>query len=389
MRSILVNDRCLHHGGTGVSVYLRNVLDHWPEDSGLHPVGFCTDRSGFWRRAVASRGAVSGPMRLGPLSDSEPPARRSRSIPYWVRRWLLGRYNASFAREFRRGRYVACLEPNSLAVPTGGLTVTTMTDLSVMEHPEWHPPDRAAQWRANLERSLQATDHWIVYSEFVKRTMLDRLGIEADRITVIPLAARPLPFPPRDEVPRRLEAAGAPKRYLLHLGTLEPRKNLAVLLDAWARLAPGERQDCRLILAGPRGWGGAEYRARLMGHPAAGEVLATGYVSDAYAALLLAGATAVLVPSFYEGFGLPPLEAMACGTPVVCSTAEALRELVGDAADLVPPDDVDGWASAMSRAIRDESWRADRRRLGLARAASFSWHRTAGAHAELFNRLLG
>ena len=389
MKRILVNDRCLFRGGTGVSMYLRNVLAHWPQDADFRPVGFCADCSKLWRKLIASPPASPGPsLVLRPLKDLGRPGRTPRSPSRWVRRGIQKLYSGSLTREFRRGGYCAYFEPNSLAIPCGGPTVTTLTDLSVYEYPQWHPLDRVAQWKANLGTSVATTNRWIVYSQFVKGRMVELLGVEPARITVAPLAARPLPYPDPAELARLAGAAALPIRYLLHLGTLEPRKNLGVLLNAWATLAPAERENYRLIFAGAPGWGMQEFWRSLVEHPMAGEVLMTGYISDASVALLVAGALAVLVPSRYEGFGLPQLEAMACGTPAICSTAKALQEVVADPTGMIDPDDTAGWAQAIRRAMTDEQWRLDSRRTGLARALEFSWDRTAQAHVEVFADLM-
>jgi len=297
-------------------------------------------------------------------------------------------YNLAMTAHCRRKRYCAYWEPNHLAARCNGPTVTTILDLSVLEHPRWHPSDRVAQWRADLARSIGNTDAFIAISEFTKSRMVNLLRIDAERITAAPLAGRPLPYPRVDSLDLARARAGLPETYLLHLGTLEPRKNLAVLLDAYRRLPTKMRHRCPLILAGGAGWGEPAFWTRLLTHPVADEVLATGYVSDPAAAILLAGATAVMVPSLYEGFGLPILEAMACSAPVVCSTAKAFVEVAGDAAAMCDPSDTGAWTRAMRRAIEDDDWRRKAGAAGAERAKQFSWRRTARLHAEVFRKLV-
>lgn len=374
---VLVNDRYLYRPGAGVVTYLRNLLAHWPEDAAAQPVGFCARK----RPPAPSSRTSATTLRLRPLRNIRP-AVDAGPVRRWVQRRLLRAYDRRLHAERASGDYAAYFEPGHLAVPCDGPTVATMHDLSVLDCPQWHPPHRAAYWQECLETAVASTDCWIAVSAFTKHRMVERLGIATGRIEVIPLAPRPLP---QAGDPTALQdQRGLPETYLLHLGALEPRKNLHALLDAWAA-TPGPG-GAKLIFAGPTGWGSRDYWKSLRQHPAAESVLATGPISDDLVALLLAGARAVLAPSHYEGFGLPIVEAMAAGTPVVCSTAEAFAEVAGDAADFVDPADTNGWAQAIERACTDDDWRAQRRQAGLARASRFSWHETARRHADLIAR---
>ncbi|RPI58328.1 MAG: glycosyltransferase family 1 protein, partial [Planctomycetaceae bacterium] len=200
-------------------------------------------------------------------------------------------------------------------------------------------------------------------------------------------AGRPLAYPSADELPNLRATMNLPQRYLLHLGTLEPRKNIGVLLDAMSAIPPAIRKTCPLVLAGGLGWGGAEFWRSLANHPMASEVLWAGFVDDASAAAMLAGAQAVLSPSFYEGFGLPLLEAMNAGTAVICSTADAFTEVAGPAAHFVDPTDTAGWSVAICQVIEDAAWRNNLAESGKIRAREFSWDSCAKAHAEVFEKI--
>lgn len=381
MPRFLVNDRCLLSPATGVATYLRNVLAFWPADSALRPAGFWTDLDAL--RPPPAPIAEPRPLRLEPLRELQPPSGLSGRAPWWARRIVQKARAASFARRFRRGGYAAYFEPNHLAFPCGGPTVTTIHDLSVLEHPAWHPTDRVRQWEASLAASLAATTRWVAVSNFTARRMEAVMAVPTGRITVIPSAARPLRYPTSRELAAGRRTLNLPDRYLLHLGTIEPRKNLQALLEAWGRLPAEARQRCPLVLAGGVGWGRTEFWRGLKDHPMADEIRCTGYASDEQAAWLLAGAAALLAPSRYEGFGLPILEAMACGTPVICSRAEALVETAGNAAAFVDADDVPGWSEAMLRAVKDARRREALGQAGLRRAAEFSWAKSAAAHEAL------
>jgi glycosyltransferase involved in cell wall biosynthesis len=179
--------------------------------------------------------------------------------------------------------------------------------------------------------------------------------------------------------------AGA-ERYLLALGQLEPRKNLPNLVRAFDRLADADR-DIRLAIAGPDGWGRPELEEAVDAATHGDRVRWLGYVSDDDRRDLLAGSTAFAYPSLYEGFGHPPLEAMAAGVPVVATTAGAVPEISGDAALLADPLDPDALAGELARVIGDEQLRADLIDRGHARVREFSWGRAADDFVELYRRV--
>ncbi|MFH0963957.1 MAG: glycosyltransferase family 1 protein [Planctomycetota bacterium] len=380
----LINDWCLYRAATGIPVYLRRLLAHWPPDSPVRPVG-------FWERlprlstALGASHASLDTLELRPLCDFLAAARPSLRPPFWMRRTFHKGYAFAFRNAFRSLSASVYFEPNSLAMSCDAPTVTSLLDLSVVEHPEWHPPDRVAQWGSDLPRSLSATSHWIVPSQFTRDRACRLLGLPPERVTVIPLAARalgPCRSSPSGGRPPLLPQGS----FFLHVGTLEPRKNIRVLLDAWRNLPESLRRSHRLVLVGPLGWGEAAFWTDLRSHPAAREVLAAGRVPDPVLASLLDAAAALLAPSRYEGFGLPLLEAMARHVPVVCSTAHAFTEIACDVALAVDPDDVAGWTSAIRKAAEDEAWRAESADRGAARAARFSWRSTACLHAEILAR---
>jgi glycosyltransferase involved in cell wall biosynthesis len=198
------------------------------------------------------------------------------------------------------------------------------------------------------------------------------LGVPHDRLRVVPLGVAPV-FRPQSaevvaELRRRLEL---PDRFCLFVSTIEPRKNLPVLLDAWSHL----EHRVPLVVVGSTGWRAREIEAKL--DRARGDVQRLGTVARRDLPALYSAADCLCHPSWYEGFGLPPLEAMACGTPVVVSDRSSLPEVVGDAGLLVDPADPDAWTAALERVLGDRELRNDLRRRGRARAASFTWTRTA------------
>jgi alpha-1,3-rhamnosyl/mannosyltransferase len=243
-------------------------------------------------------------------------------------------------------------EPNHVPMRFAGPTVTTIHDLSVLRFPHWHPTDRVRWYEAGFHRALDQTSQFIAVSEFTKGEMADLLGIDPQRISVIHNAPREIfsPAAPDEYVPL-LERFGIRRPFLLFVGTLEPRKNFDTLLTAFASLPAQVRECHQLVLAGGIGWGDALHRddprARAV------DLRLVGYVDDDQLRLLYSSCLAFVWPSLYEGFGLPPLECMACGRPVITSNAASLPEVVADAAITVDPQDPAALAAAMARLVED------------------------------------
>ena len=261
--------------------------------------------------------------------------------------------------------------------------VVSIHDLTAILFPQWHPAQRVREMRAGLRASAEAADGVIAVSRATKDDIVRHLAVDPERVAIVPLAVdssfRPLP---RAEVDAALAPFGlAYGAYLLFLGTLEPRKNLGRLLDAVVNAGADVGP---LVLAGADGWGNDELRPRIAELTRQGRVRPLGYVPGALRPLLLGGARVFVYPSLYEGFGWPPLEAMACGTPVVTSGISSLPEVVGDAALLIDPLDVDGLAGSIRRLWDDEALRRDLRARGLVRAREFSWERTARLTLEAY-----
>jgi len=276
-----------------------------------------------------------------------------------------------------------------LLMPLKGIpTVLTIHDLIPQLLPQHHKPLNRWYLRWTMPLYCRRADRVIAVSEATRRDLAQLYDLPLSKISVIHEAAAPHFEPTSPELQAEVRARhGLPERYLLYVGTIEPRKNLERLLRVWDPLyRAGEVPP--LVLVGKRGWLADGFYAALESLPARDGVCLTGYVSDADLPAIYGAATAFVFPSLYEGFGLPPLEAMACGTPVVCSTAPSLEEVVGGAALCVEAEDDVGLGEAIRRVSSDSALREDLRARGLARAAGFSWARAARETLDVYDHVL-
>jgi glycosyltransferase involved in cell wall biosynthesis len=251
-------------------------------------------------------------------------------------------------------------------------TVVTVHDLGYLYFPEAHTRRQRLELHLSTAWNARVASRVIAISEATRSDLIQHYRISPERIRVVHHGVEPRFRPTTDGA--ALARYNLPPRYLLYLGTLQPRKNLERLLQAYARL-PGDAPP--LVLAGARGWYFERIAAAIAALGLGERVLLPGYVADEDVPALLTGATALVYPSLYEGFGLPALEAMACGTAVIAARTSSLPEVVGEAGLLVDPLSVEEIAAAMQRLLADAALRADLGRRGRERAALFSWDRCA------------
>ena len=267
-------------------------------------------------------------------------------------------------------------------------TVLTVHDLIFRRYPAHHKP--LNRWYLNLTMPLfcRRASHIIAVSEQTKRDVMAAYGVPAAKITVIYEAASPA-FAPQPEaaVAAVRERYGLPARYLLSVGTIEPRKNLGRVLAAFEQLRAEDLVDA-LVIVGKKGWLYDDFFARLDRSPVRESVIFPGWVADADLPAVYAGASALAFPSEFEGFGLPVLEAMACGAAVVCSNTSSLPEVAGDAALLVDPLDTDALTVALRRVLSEPGLASALRRRGAAQAGRFSWTRTAQETVAVYEQIL-
>ena len=299
-------------------------------------------------------------------------------------------YRTHFQTAARLGRFDLYHEPNFVPFRTGLPLVVTVFDLSVLLFPQWHPAERVKAHEHAYTRGVALADHVIVGTEAVRAEAQRHLGLAPDRVTAMLCGVGPQFRPQSAQVIAATRAKhGLPPRYTLYVGTIEPRKNIGMLLRAFCDLPPELRDACPLVLAGGWGWKTDAERALFEAEAKHKGALHIGYVPDADLPALYAGADALLYPSFYEGFGMPPVEAMACGTAAVTSTADAVREVVGRHALTLDPNDLSGWRDVLKRIAADREFLSDYRRRGPAHAATFTWESCARVTHGVYRKVLG
>jgi glycosyltransferase involved in cell wall biosynthesis len=255
-------------------------------------------------------------------------------------------------------------------------SVVTVHDLSALLYSEYHEKKNARRAERQLPEVVTAATLIVTPTETIRHELHERLKVELDRITAVAEAARdcfqPLAFEATAAVRMRL---GITNRFLLYVGTLEPRKNLLSLVKAFEVVANG-RDRLQLVIAGRTGWLVKELFDYVSKSRWREQIVFTGYLSDNDLRSLYSSCVMFLYPSRYEGFGLPPLEAMACGAPVIASDIASIREVVGTAARLVKPE-FNELATAIAELLGNEKARAELAEFGMRRAAEFSWAETA------------
>ena len=267
-------------------------------------------------------------------------------------------------------------------------TVLTVHDLIYERLPEHHKFMNYRYLKAAMPLFCRRATAIIAISAHTRDDLVALYGLDPARITVIPEAAAPHFVQPSPERVAEVRAHHRlPARYALTVGTIEPRKNLPRLLEACAPLLAEGSLD-GLVIVGGRGWLTEGFDRALAAYPFRDRVLLPGYVADQDLPAVYAGARVTVQPSLYEGFGLPVLEAMACGSPVCASRTTSLPEVGGDAAMYLDPEDVGDMTAAIRRVLEDEALAGAMRAGGLARAARFSWRRTAEETAALYEQVI-
>lgn len=264
--------------------------------------------------------------------------------------------------------------------------VVTIHDLIPLKHPEWEAFPARIYWHLHIPIAVRRSDFIITISDHARKEICDEYSLPAEKISVVMNGFDSTMLEPRikslgDEI---LNKYGISRGYMLYVGTIQPRKNLITLIEAYSRLKREVDNVCKLVIAGRKGWLYNELFERISTLGLKGDVVFTGFVSDEELPYIYDGASLFLYLSLSEGFGIPPLEAMACGVPVIASNRAAIPEVVGDAGIVVDPEDIGEVVCAMRRVLEDQKLAKEMSKNGRVRAGLFSWERAAGETLEIF-----
>ncbi len=312
-----------------------------------------------------------------------------RSLPFVYRAYAA--YNAAcFRYKTKTLKNALYHEPNYILKPFAGATISTVHDLSHLHYPQYHPKERVAFLEKNLRRTLDTASHILTDSEFVRNELISLLNVPPERVTAVLLGVDD-EFHPRSAA--QVEHILATHqlnygRYLLSVSTLEPRKNIAQMLDAYMQLDATVRKNYPLVLVGGDGWRNDDLKQRITALAAQGEIKHLGFIPNDQLPFLFAGARGFVFIPFYEGFGLPPLEAMASGVPVLASNVSSIPEVVGDTGILVDPNAIEHITQGMTQLLTDDPWREQAIAQGLARAKTFTWQRCVEQTLAIYQRVI-
>ncbi|GAB6061136.1 glycosyltransferase family 4 protein [Desulfonatronum parangueonense] len=373
MNVILLTDALRDAALTGIGRYVLELARGLPSHPELGSVRFFAGRNWI---ADPCRPFASGPAAA---THSQPGClQRIRGILPWRTmqdRISFGVKKAAFRLRTRNAATSLLHGPNYLLTPHDGPAIATIHDLSFIHYPEYHPRERLALLDRELPKTLRRAAHILTDTEFVRGEIIQILGVAETRVSVTHLGVDP-EFHPRtpDQTRDVLRELGLTHgAYLLCVATQEPRKNLARLATAYSRLPAKLKTAFPLILAGTGGWLTQSLESLIQPLEQAGSARRLGYVPESRLPALFAGAAGLALPSFYEGFGLPVLEAMACGVPVLTSDRASLPEVAGNAALLVNPEDEEEILQGLRQLLTDEDFRRLAAERGPRQAAKFTW----------------
>lgn len=355
---------------SGVGYYTLNLLKAMSRDYPLDEHVYFYGRR-FSKEILDNAPAFDAGLRKALKKCFPKPYRITQPIKEMFFRLGAGREKADIYHEL-----------NYVPLPYKGPQVVTVFDMSLIRYPETHPKDRRAYFESYFKKRLANASHFITISDFSKKELTELYDVPPEKVTTIYLGG--LEF--TKENPNFTEKL--PEKYFLYLGNLEPRKNIPMLLRAYAEAKAKEKDLPKLVLAGSPTWLSDEIFATIRDKGLGDSVIVKGYVPLPDLPHYYRNALAFLFPSKYEGFGLPVLEAMGEGTPVITSDSTSLPEVVGEAGLLLPCDEEELWAKALLEVFQNEALREDLSKRSAERAKLFSWGKCAANTRAVYEKTL-
>ena len=370
---LVLSVEALSPGLTGIGRYTWELAQRLPLHAQLQGVRFY--RGGRWVDEPANLLQAAAPKAAGKAKPRLP-----LKQPRWLRDW---RTSVACRGQVFHG-------PNFFLPACAETGVATVHDLSVFKYPETHPLERIKHFEREFTSSMARAAHLVTDSEATRLEVMHFLAWPAEKITAVPLgvSSQFAPAPEAVLAPCLTKYGLTFKRYTLCVSTLEPRKKIARLLQAYQCLPLPVREQYPLVLVGGAGWLSDALHQEINRLVAQGWLKYLGFAPETDLPALYAGARSFVYPSIYEGFGLPVLEAMASGVPVVASIFTSLPEVTQGAALLVDPDDIDALALDIQKSLSDEPWRAMACKTGLAVAQSFTWNRCIDQTVDVYNQVM-
>lgn len=392
--NLLINAEALRPPITGIGNYTYHLLEQY---LGLESVEQINCFNGTHWVTGADQLAASSQVRDTPSGSAVSTAQRHTANL----RELIGKIPGTkavydrvmdmrFERFARQQVGAVYHETNYILKPYDGPCITTVHDLSHVRYPQYHESHVVRRLDALLPDSLARADRVITVSDVVRNELLDHYQLAPEKVRTVYEGVDPQYSPrPPSETNAVLNAHGLEHNgYILMVATLEPRKGIGTLLDAWARLPLALRESCPLVLVGSKGWGNAELRNRLEGFYAQGTVMHLGYVPSAVLPMLFAGARVFCYPSVYEGFGLPVLDAMSSGVPVICRAGTSMAEFAEGACVLCESGEPEELAQHLEALMVDAELQASWGQKGNEQSKKFSWERCAKETQSIYAELL-
>lgn len=386
---LLINIESLQPPRTGIGTYTASLLDEYGRQGIPERIHAYTHRRIQPWPDAARKSTHGKPTREALRRRIAPMLYQVAANWDWPYLAWRGLDRRAFARQAAPlAQHAVYHEPNFILKPFEGPSVVTVHDLSHIRFPACHPSARVAFLERHLGNSLGRADQVITVSETIRREVIETFSLDASRVSSIPLGVSQIFRPAEQDGLDRLEPdfgiqAG---RFVLCVATREPRKNLVALLQAFELLPPSLRERYPLVLCGARGWHAQEIDRHARRLQRLDCLRQLDYVPEAALPALYSGAAVFAFPSVYEGFGLPALEAMACGAPVVVGRGTAMAEFGGDSVATCGVTDPESLSEQIRRLLEDSQARGELAARAIDRARQFSWQRCAKAHVEIYRK---